>query len=211
MVYRSFGLEVDQEEIWESIRGTIKGVEMGKIYKMSGDAHNRGLHAVALRCNTPDSFERPHAHIKALRSAMRQNVRLIFNHINPYVDSVPHFAVITDIRADSVVFHDPILGPSNDADYDSFFDFWGHGGKRKAGNVLLAISDTRTQTKCALCNTKIPASISCTKKGCGRDIPFQPATGLQCVNPSCESSLWNAIVCPHCDKWQLRYITDTNS
>src|SRR3989338_11043387 len=49
MVYQSFGLTVDQEDIWDSVRGTKNGVVLCKKRKMCRDALHRCLHALLVR------------------------------------------------------------------------------------------------------------------------------------------------------------------
>lgn len=192
MVYRSFGKDVPQTEIWPAISKPNQfGSLASTTHLMTQDVLNRGLSAVAIQARHP---------LQALRLCHEGKIRAILNHrLQPDVGT-GHYTVMVDLDDNSVVLHDPYFGPSQRVSAAELNALWQprFPNAEIVGNVLIAIaSDPPPPPACQFCHTVIPLSAVCPR--CRKPINLRPAAVLGCINPRCIARMWNYICCPACD------------
>src|SRR5271169_808234 len=89
MVYRSFGKEVPQAEIWPAIAKVNRfGSLASTTHLMTQDALGRGFAAVAIQARHP---------IQALRLCKEAGIRTILNHRLEPGSRAGHYSVMLDI------------------------------------------------------------------------------------------------------------------
>src|ERR1700688_4291454 len=104
MVYRSFGKDVPQSEIWAKIAKVNRfGSLASTTHLMAQDALGRDLSAVAFQARHP---------IQALRLCREGGARAILNHRAEMLSPNGHYSVMVDLDAKNVYLHDPFFGPS---------------------------------------------------------------------------------------------------
>jgi hypothetical protein len=191
MVYRSFGQEVPQEEIWEAIAKVNRfGSLASTTHLMVRDALNRGFDAVAVKARHP---------IFALRCCNEAKVPAILNHrLNQDVPT-GHYSVLVDINPREVTLHDPYLGPARRMRNSELMQLWDPGANSEiTGEVLIAVSPPKPgAATCELCQTPIPAAVPCAQ--CGKPVGLRPTASIGCINESCIARRWLYVCCPNCD------------
>lgn len=192
MVYRSFGKEVPQSEIWPAIS---KVNQLGNLasttHLMAQDALNRGLAAVAIQARHP---------LQALRLCHENGIRAILNHRLQANSAAGHYTVMVDLDSNHVVLHDPSLGPSRRISQAELLALWQphFSNSEIIGNVLIAIaSDPPPAPPCRFCHTLTPPSIDCPR--CKKPIGLRPSFVLGCMKQDCIARMWSHICCPACD------------
>ncbi len=193
MVYRSFGKEVPQAEIWPA---TAKANRFGSIasttHLMAQDALNRGFAALAIQARHP---------LHVLRLCAENKVRAILNH-RLYPDGpAGHYTVLVSVDDEHVVLHDPYLGPSRTLSHQELLELWSpyFDNSEIVGNVLIAVArrEDFPEITCELCRTAIPASVDCPR--CKKPVGLRPHVVLGCINDACIARVWENICCPVCD------------
>jgi hypothetical protein len=193
MVYRSFGKEVSQAQIWPAIaRQNRFGSIASTTHLMAQDALNRGFAAVAMQARHP---------LQVLRLCRDAGVRAVLNHRAGKESATGHYSVFVDLDDAYVTLHDPFAGPSRRVPHEEFLELWqpqlphseimGHG--------LIAIADARLPAfpPCEFCHTLMPPAVACPR--CENAVRLRPATPLGCVNNACIARMWNYVCCPSCD------------
>jgi len=198
MVYRSFGLDVSQAEIWPAIAKVNRfGSLASTTHLMAQDALGRGLAAVAFQARHP---------IQALRLCREANARAILNHRPEPLSPSGHYSVMLDLDSKNVYLHDPFYGPSRTLSHAEMLELWQpkFPNSEIVGAVLIAIAmDPPAVPPCPFCHTPIPVNIECPN--CGKPVGLKPATVLGCMNQDCIARMWNYICCPSCDfMWNSR-------
>jgi hypothetical protein len=192
MVYRSFGKEVSQDQIWAAIRKQNRfGSFASTTHLMARDALRRGFSAMAIQVRHP---------LQALRICRESGIRAILNHRFSNDVTTGHYSVLVDIDEKSVVLHDPFLGPSRHLPHAKLLALWQRrfSASEIVGNVLIGISvESPSGPECRLCHTPISSSIKCPK--CDEPVCLQPAALLGCMNAACANRMWNYLCCPACD------------
>jgi hypothetical protein len=192
MVYRSFGKEVPQSEIWPAI---AKQNQFGSLasttHLMAQDALGRGLAAVAIQARHP---------LQALRLCQEAGIRAILNHRLQPDSATGHYTVMVDLDGKSVVLHDPYFGPSRRLSHAELVALWQphFPNSEIVGNVLIAVAaDSPAVPACQFCHTLTPPSVECPR--CKKPIGLRPAAVLGCMNQNCIARMWSYICCPACD------------
>jgi Papain-like cysteine protease AvrRpt2 len=197
MVYRSFGKHIPQAEIWPRISKHNRfGSLASTTYLMAQDALSRGFSTLAIQAKHP---------LQVLRLCRENGTRAVLNHRLKADSEAGHYTVLVDMDADSVVLHDPFLGPSRRLAHGELLELWlpRHANTEITGNVLIAVAaHPATVAPCKLCGTVIPPRAACP--GCGKPVSLQPASILGCTGDSCPARMWNTICCPFCNTtWNL--------
>ena len=192
MVYRSFGKDIRQAEIWPSIAKQNRfGSLASTTHLMTQDALGRGLAAVAIQARHP---------LHALRLCHDAGIRAILNHRLQLDSATGHYTVMVDLDNNSVVVHDPYLGPSRRLSHAELFALWQphFPNSEIAGNMLIAVAaDPPPVPACQFCHTVTPPSLDCPR--CKKPISLRPAAVLGCINQNCIARMWSHICCPACD------------
>ena len=193
MVYRSFGKEVPQAEIWPAI---AKKNRFGSIastsHLMAQDANKRGFAAVAIQAR--------HS-LQVLRLCKAAGVRAILNHRAGKDSATGHYSVFLDIDAKSVVLHDPFYGPSRSLPHEEILELWRPRSTESEiiGYGLIAIADQNAPLvpACEFCHATMAPRVECPR--CKLEVGLRPSVPLGCVNNACIARMWNYVSCPSCD------------
>jgi hypothetical protein len=192
MVYRSFGKEVAQGEIWPAIAKPNRfGSVASTTHLMAQDAMNRGLSAVAIQARHP---------LQALRLCRDGGLRAILNHRLQPDAPTGHYSVLVDIDGKDVVLHDPFFGPSRRLSHGDLLDLWQprFANSEIVGNALIVVAaGPALAPVCEFCHTPIPPNVECPQ--CHKPVGLRPGTMLGCMNNGCIARMWNYICCPYCD------------
>jgi hypothetical protein len=192
MVYRSFGKEVPQTEIWPAISKPNRfGVTSSITHLMALNAISRGFSAVAIQARHP---------LQVLRLCREGGIRAILNHRLQPDASAGHYSVLVDIDAQGVVLHDPLFGPSRRLALEQLLELWqpSIANSEIVGGVLLAIAAAPPpMPACEFCHTPFPSSVACPR--CKRPVGLEPGIPMGCINSVCISRMWSFLCCPSCD------------
>jgi hypothetical protein len=193
MVYRSFGNDVPQVDIWPAI---AKGNQLGQIssttHLMTQDALNRGFSAVAFQARHP---------LQVLRICRAAKIRAILNHRVRRESASGHYTVLVDIDSKDVVIHDPLFGAARRLSHAEMVELWLSRvpNSEIAGGVLIGIGAPGQPEipACEFCHTPMPVSAGCPS--CGKPAGLKPGEVLGCVRDGCIARMWNWVCCPACD------------
>lgn len=192
MVYKSFGKEVPQAEIWSKIAKPNRfGIVSSTTHLMALDAISQGLSAVIVQARHP---------IQVLRLCHEGGIRAILNQRPSPDASSGHFTVLADIDDKFVVVHDPAVGPSRRLSHAELLQLWRplSSNSEILGNVVIGIAaEPLAIPACEFCHTSIPANIDCPR--CKKSVGLAPAALLGCIQDGCIARLWNFVACPSCD------------
>lgn len=193
MVYKSFGKEVRQSEIWPVIAKRNRFGELSSTtHLMAQDALNRGFAAVAIQARHP---------LYVLRLCAEAGVRAILSHRARRDAPSGHYSVLVSVEERYVVLHDPAVGPSRRMSPQELLELWQPGFENSeiAGNVLIAVAppDAIPAAICELCQSSFPRAAECPQ--CKKAVEVAPRGPLGCVNAACVARVWNFICCPFCD------------
>jgi hypothetical protein len=204
MVYRSFGKEVPQSEIWATIaKPNRHGVVSSTTHLMTQDALTRGFAAIAIQARYP---------LQVLRLCRDSGVRVILNHRTRPDGPSGHYSVLAALEERDVVLHDPAYGPSRRISHSELLELWQprFQDSEIVGNVLIAVAapPVPEAPACEFCHTSLPSAIGCP--ACRKPVPIVPGAPLGCVNTACIARIWNFICCPFCDS-AFTFTRDTQS
>jgi hypothetical protein len=192
MVYRFFGKEVPQNQIWPSIAKQNRfGSLASTTHLMALDALSRGFGAVAIQARHP---------LQALRLCRDSGIRAILNHRLKHNAPTGHYTVLVNIDDKNVVLHDPFYGPSRRLSHAELLELWQphFPSSEIAGYVMIGVAvQPPAAPACQLCRTPIPSSVECPK--CKQPVGLHPGALLGCMNSACIARMWNYICCPSCD------------
>lgn len=193
MVYRSFGKEVPQAEIWPVIAKPNRfGSVASTSHLMALDANKRGFAAVAIQAR--------HS-LQVLRLCRDAGIRAILNHRAGKDSASGHYSVFVDLDDKVVVLHDPFAGPSRRIPHDELLDLWRpkSADSEIIGLGLIVIADPAVPAvlECEFCHTPIPPRVECPR--CKQPVGLRPNVPLGCVNNACIARMWNFVTCPSCD------------
>jgi hypothetical protein len=193
MVYRSFGKQVPQTEIWPVI---AKANRFGQIssttHLMARDALNRGFSAVAIQARHP---------LQALRICRAAGIRAILNHRVKPDSAAGHYTVLVDIDSKDVIVHDPLFGAARRLSHAELLELWTSQipNSEIVGAVLLAVGIPAPPAipACEFCHTPMRSSVDCPR--CGKPTSLEPGAVLACMKDGCIARMWNWVCCPACD------------
>jgi hypothetical protein len=192
MVYRSFGKEVPQTQIWPSItKPNRAGNPASTTHLIARDALTRGFSAIAIQVRHP---------LHALRICRHSGIRAILNHRLKQDAATGHYSVMVDLDDKNVVLHDPYYGPARNVPHAELLELWQRrfSSSEIVGNMLIGITAQPSSiAACQLCQTPIPSTAQCPK--CAQQVLLQPSVLLGCMNTACAGRMWNYICCPACD------------
>jgi hypothetical protein len=190
MVYRSYGIELSQDEVWLYIaRGDGRGQQCTRTYLLAAHALRRGL--VALVTQTRDARA-------TLRACSAQRVRAILNHRLGPASQDGHYSVLVAADEERVVLHDPERGPDLALAWQEWLPQWQAGGVEVTGPILVTFAQApAAAAACSACGTALPECFVCRR--CLKDVPLRPAAVLGCTGTDCPGRLWEKIFCPYCD------------
>jgi len=192
MVYRSFGKDVPQAEIWPAIAKENRlGSVASTTHLMAKDALSRGLSALIVQTRHP---------LHALRLCHESGIRAILNHSLNRQSPAGHFTVLVNIDDKNVFLHDPFLGPSRYLPHAELLELWQprFSNSEIVGNVLIGIAlDPPALPSCQLCGTPIPSEVECAR--CKSPVRLQPTALLGCASNACIARMWDNVCCPSCD------------
>jgi hypothetical protein len=193
MVYRSFGKEVPQAEIWPVIAKMNRfGSVASTSHLMAQDANKRGFAAVAIQAR--------HS-LQVLRLCKAAGVRAILNHRAGKDSASGHYSVFVDIDDKFVVLHDPFYGPSRSLPHDEILELWRPRTTESEiiGFGLIGITDQNAPPvcECEFCHSPMPPRVECPR--CKQPVGLRPSSPLGCVKDGCIARMWNYISCPSCD------------
>ena len=192
MVYRSYGQQVTQDEIWEQIsQPWLRNTHCAATHKMAADALQRGLAAVIVQTREP---------WQTLERSLRTRLRLILNHRTSSSSRSGHYSVVVQLSDHDITLHDPQEGPLQLYDRPEFLQLWStlRQGSEIAGNVLIACGlPDEAAFSCPECARELPPTRNCSR--CRKEFPLRPAAALGCLEDGCSQRTWSKIYCPHCD------------
>jgi hypothetical protein len=193
MVYRSFGKEVSQAEIWPVIAKKNRfGSVASTSHLMALDANKRGFAAVAIQAR--------HS-LQVLRLCREAGVRAILNHRAGKDSASGHYSVFVDIDDKFVVLHDPFYGPSRSLPHEELLELWRPRTTESEiiGLGLIAIADQNAPSvsACEFCHSPMPPRVECPR--CKQPVGLRPSVPLGCINNACIARMWNYVSCPSCD------------
>lgn len=192
MVYRSFGKEIPQGEIWPAIaKQAASGSLASTTHLMALDAWNRGFCAVAIQARHP---------LQALRLCREWGIHAVLNHRLRRDATAGHYSVLVDLDDKSVVLHDPFYGPARHLSHAELLELWQPYFRNSEilGNVLIAIAPRPLATPaCEFCHTQTPAHVDCPR--CRQPVCLMPGALLGCMRDGCIARMWNYLCCPSCD------------
>lgn len=192
VVYKSFGKNVPQADIWPMIaRRNRFGSMASTTHLMALHALDQGLSAVIVQARHP---------LQVLRRCREAGIRAILNH-RPQLDAANgHYTVMADIDDRSVLILDPSLGVSRRMSHGELMELWQPESAYSeiTGNVLICIAAGATSIPaCEFCHAAIPSHMHCPK--CGEAVGLNPASVLGCIRDGCIARMWTNIACPSCD------------
>lgn len=192
MVYKSFGKDVPQSEIWPLIAKQNRfGSIASTTHLMALHAIGQGLNAVVIQARHP---------IQVLRLCREAGIRAILNH-RPRPDvATGHYTVLVDIDDKVVVVRDPAFGPSHTLFHAELTRLWQpqSANSEIAGNVVIGIAAKPVAIgACEFCHTTIPSRVDCPR--CKKAVGLSPAAMLACIRDGCIARMWNYVACPACD------------
>ncbi|HEY0791987.1 MAG TPA: cysteine peptidase family C39 domain-containing protein [Chthoniobacterales bacterium] len=192
MVYRSFGKEVSQLEVWGGIAKPNRfGSLASTTHLMARDAFNRGFRALAVQVTHP---------LQSLRLCRDLGIRAIVNHRLKPEAPTGHYAVFVELDGENVVLHDPFYGPSRRLPHAELLELWQprFPDSEIVGYVLIGIAAQEPAVAaCPFCRTPFPPAVECPK--CQQPVGLEPAALLGCMNRACLARMWNYLCCPSCD------------
>src|SRR5262245_28619540 len=116
MVYRSFGLDCTQAEVWKAIQEAgPDGAPGTKTHLLAQDALGRGLAALVVQANRPWA---------TLQACTLHNVRAILNHRLSLERPEGHYSAVAEINDREAFLHDPLLGPSRRQSRADLLQMW---------------------------------------------------------------------------------------
>ncbi|QDU64580.1 hypothetical protein Pan216_54700 [Planctomycetes bacterium Pan216] len=193
MVYRSFGKECDQAQVWKRIsRPASAGRWNSRTHVLADDARAQGLQSLILKLKG-DPWP-------TVSRSLDANVRIVVNHRHK-ISRGGHFSVLLDVSGDHVVYHDPDDGPFRRCTKQDFLGMWRPSSlfRQVAGQVLIAISEATTGERvCEQCHAEIPYRMECP--GCAGDVSLEPLVSLGCIEATCSRRGWERLHCPSCDR-----------
>ncbi len=197
MVYRSFGKDVVQAQIWQVIAKQNRfGSLSSTTHLMAHDAMSRGFAALAIQARHP---------LQALRLCQQSGIRAILNHRLKQDVATGHYTVLVDMDDKNVVVHDPFYGPSRRLSHAELLELWQprFPSSEIVGYVLIGVAaQPPAVPACQLCRTPIPSNVECPK--CKKPVGLQPAALMGCMSGDCIARMWNYICCSSCDyTWTL--------
>jgi ABC-type bacteriocin/lantibiotic exporter with double-glycine peptidase domain len=134
MVYRSFGRRIPQAEIWSRISKHNRfGSLASTTHLMAQDAITRGYSALVIQAKQP---------LQVLRLCRENGIRALLNHRLKDDSPTGHYSVLVDIDADSVVLHDPFVGPLRRLSHAELLRLWQKGppDAEISGNILIGVA-----------------------------------------------------------------------
>jgi hypothetical protein len=192
MVYGSFGMEVQQTEIWPAIAKSNRfGSEASTTHLMVADALNRGLDAVAIQARHP---------LHVLKVCRAAGVRVILNHRLYFDAGAGHYSVLVDLNEQDVILHDPYFGPSRFLAPGELLELWQPRlpDSEIVGSTLIAIAARQPSALvCEFCHSPFPDRVVCPQ--CHQPVPLRPVAPLGCISQACVARIWNYLCCPSCD------------
>jgi hypothetical protein len=192
MVYKSFGKEVPQADIWPQIAKPNRfGSVSSTTHLMALHAIGQGLSAVAMQVRHP---------LQVLRLCREGGIRAILNHRRQRGSEVGHFSVFVDIDDRDVILHDPFFGEARRLPHAELLELWLPESPESEvlGNVILGIAaDPASIPACEFCHTAMPARVECPQ--CAQAVSLSPAALLGCIQDGCIARMWNYVACPSCD------------
>lgn len=193
MVYRSFGKEFPQSEIWPAIaKPNRHGTVSSTTHLMTQDALKRGFAAIAMQARYP---------LQVLRLCRDSGARAILNHRTRPDGPSGHYSVLVGLGEHDVVLHDPAYGPSRRMSHAELLELWQPRFQNSeiVGNVLIAVAalPVPEPPACEFCHASLPSAIACP--ACKKPVPIVPGAPLGCVNTACIARIWNFVCCPFCD------------
>jgi hypothetical protein len=192
MVYRSFGMDVPQAEIWPLIAKQNRfGSIASTTHLMALHALNKGLSAVVIQARHP---------LQVLRLCRERGIRAILNHRPQAGVSTGHYTVFVDIDDKQVVLEDPSFSVPRRMSHAELLQLWQpqSAASEIAGHVVIGIAaETAAIAPCEFCHTTIPSKVGCPR--CKKAVALSPAAILGCIRDGCIARMWNYVACPSCD------------
>jgi hypothetical protein len=192
MVYKSFGITLPQAAIWRVISlPDAYGGRFARTYRIAFDALLRGVCAVAFKARDP---------IRAVQMILASGNRVIMNHRLTADTGVGHYTVALAADEDKIIFHDPQFGSAQEKPTSLMRELWQlkFTPCEITGNFLIALArNAPSSYTCNKCGVLCPVSVTCP--ACYLTIPLQPSTALGCWSKTCDSRLWQSLLCPFCD------------
>lgn len=189
MIYRSFDMNVSQDDVWEQINSPDKfGEKFCKTFKMVRDVQERGFAAAALQAIDP---------IRALGVCRANGARVILNHQSFKNAELGHYTVMMGLDNHWVLLHDPDGKPARPVQHSDLVEKWKARGEI-TGNVMIVCSlPVDDAFVCTVCGIQLRNQLNC--KNCSKLLGSLPMHALGCLNHNCDSSLWTFLFCPQCD------------
>lgn len=192
MVYRSYGIEVYQDDIWEAVVGTsARGRACARAQSLTADALQRGLHASLIQVRDP---------WLVLQRCVEQSVRVVVNHVPEINSGTGHYSVLTGLDDYYVTLHDPNDEPGRSMTREEFLRLWNPRSPKTeiVSQVMIAITNSPSALEpCALCKGVAGEVVTC--RSCKRDVSLQPLAILGCLTDWCPMRGWEMVFCPWCD------------
>ena len=192
MVYRSFGMDIPQAEIWPLIAKQNRfGSIASTTHLMALHALSKGLSAVVVQARHP---------LQVLRLCRERGIRAILNHRPQPGVSTGHYTVFLDIDDKQVVLEDPSFSVPRRMSHAELLQLWQpqSSDSEIAGNVVIGIAaETAAIAPCEFCHTAIPSKVGCPR--CKKAVGLSPAAILGCIRDGCIARMWNYVACPSCD------------
>lgn len=189
MVYRSLGMECQQEEVWDRLAARRRLRGGVRTCALAADAIAQGLAAVVVQTRQPWPF---------LSASSGAGVRVILNHRLAEHSPWGHYTVLDRIDEEAAWLHDPQLGPSRRVTRDELLRLWeGRWGRTEiAGRVAVVVGRRQApDTVWQRCQRGLLPSADCPN--CQQSIVLEPYSAFW------PERHWERIYCPRCD-WSIQ-------
>ena len=196
MVYRSFGVECTQAEVWQAVAG---GTRSARTRLICADSLQRGFDALIVRREFPGMCS---ASARGTRSAPSSITGSPSNRPTAITRSWWAWTTVGRwSRSQGRPGSQPgpnSVAPALATERAGLGDHRpGPGGDRRREHATVVV--------CSRCRAPIPESARCGR--CAATIRLQPAAVLGCVAEDCDGRLWEALFCPQCDTTYRNQIT----
>ena len=192
MVYRSFGLDCTQGDVWPDIQTayTDRARRGARFQAVLLHVLQQGFPVLGLRAARP---------WRLLGRCFAPDLRVILFHRRRFDSSGLHASVLRGLDEGGVVLQDPNGRPDRYLLRDDFLALWGPNPSDAFGRgyLLCVIARAPVDGPPCSCGHARPETIPCPH--CPAPIPLQPGVAAGCGRVGCCDIDWEELLCPFCD------------
>jgi len=201
MVYKSFNIDCNQEEIWRNISlPDSNGTLFTKSFCICRHALNNGLSSIIVNVKDDRAWD-------TLKLCNGSAIRIILNHRLDQHSHLGHYTVLLRIVDDAhIEIHDPQKGERQRLSKEVLKIKWHQRSSEDeiTGRILIAFSRNNVdEAKCEFCGANIPESIYCPS--CRNEVFLHPKKVIGCIKKNCNGRNWDNIICPYCNNSIFRH------